>query len=231
MSKRTILPVESQDQCRKRIMQECHRMWSSQTEEAALIRREYSQLAKEKNKHYQLVEAHDTSFDAVSTSMDSANEMSSSVEVQSKPIYLPTIKVWRGNGAMSIGDSQFGISKEIVKAESEKDGFVSGGSRAWKERAGGTVCGNDEFRVPMKLSCFEEFGFCWRTVSNKDLYTRLEKHLMRFVQEHRKKFLHKKNLGPNANVNQPVLLAWDRFFGCFNVVSSFTISLLKSSLC
>ena len=117
-----------------------------------------------------------------------------------------------GVGPLGIGDHKYGLSVGLLnETVNTTPGFVKNFHYQWVSRAGGTVVSySEKFQTPMKLSCFEEFGFCWREVGapNRDIFFRTEKHLLRFIQEFRKKFIHnKKNTGPHADIKHPLLIA------------------------
>ena len=206
MAQRVPLPGESAEECRKRVMSACQESWRSQSADAQAMRADFSQRAmhlNHVNKNLQLVPK--------STEASGANSIVAEI-ANHKYIYLPPISASRpsGLGVLGLGDRKFGLAVDIVNdASTSRKGFVREGDLEWTRRAGGTIVSSTEFSTPMKLSCFEEFGFCWRDVHDRDLYIRIEKHLLRFIQDHRKRFLHKKkNTGPNADINQPLLIAF-----------------------
>lgn len=189
-------------------MKECHTTWSLQTSEAVALREEYSNKAVELNK----LCSEDNVVAVPSCGEPNDERLIHTDQNQPKLAYIPPIQVWSGCGAMSIGDSEYGISACLLSVESDKPGFVKQGSLTWASRSGGTVSSTDTFATPMRLSCLEEFGFCWLSVKRADAYCRVEKHFIRFVQDFRKKLTHKKrNLGPNAEIKQPLLIAFDEW--------------------
>ena len=208
-----MLPGESSEDCRTRIMISCKQEWSANTDEAIQLRHHFAQLAKEKNKQHQYT-AHAGSASEIALQDQSKSDVHETLAERCgshlQYQYVHPLRIWNGYGAMSVGDKDFGISKAILEIECDKPSFVSSVSSAWRVRAGGTVTTTDVFSRPMKLSCFEEFGFCWSSVKDPDLFRKIEKHLLRFVQDHRKRLMHKKkNMGPNAEVKQPLLVSFD----------------------
>ena len=203
MSERLQLPGETADQCRLRVMMTSKETWNSDE----TIRSEYRRKAQEINKtnKSQLAISHQHVNDAV---------VANSRLAPMKELYIrqvvPSAK-HVGVGPLGIGDSKFGLSVKLLDEKVDSTtGFVRNFHSEWVSRAGGTVVSTESFQTPMKLSCFEEFGFCWKEVlvPNRDIFFRTEKHLLHFIQEFRKKFVHKKkNTGPHADIKHPLLIA------------------------
>ena len=203
MSERLQLPGETADQCRVRVMTTCKETWRLD----AALRSEYRQKAQEANKanKSQLVVSGQDVNDGV---------IASSRVAPMKQLYLRQVvqsTTAAGVGPLGIGDSRFGLSVKLLDDTADAtSGFVKKFSNEWLTRAGGTVVSTDSFQTPMKLSCFEEFGFCWNalTAENRKRFFQIETHLLRFVQDFRKKFIHnKKNKGPDADIKHPLLIA------------------------
>ena len=202
MSQRSQRPGETPDTCRKRVMNECLQQWRDTSESGKALHEEYRQKAIEFNK---------TNSMQVARHQTTEHVLVSPVPDTSTHVCVPSIQAFasKGCGPLGIGDERFGLSVALLSEKVDQSvGFVKNSSAAWKTCAGGTIVSNETFDVPMKLSCFEEFGFCWNTVGNKARYTKIEQHLLRFIQEYRKLFLYKKkNLGPNANIKHLLLIA------------------------
>ena len=201
MASRSKLPGETADQCRLRVMAECQQEWRAN----AQLRSEYKTKAMEVNRSSSLQVAMQQDQNE-----DNAVAMNHQGENQSlKDLYPLVLCNQNGVGPMGIGDDKFGLSTKVLTEQSENTGgFVKNFSNDWNRRAGGTIVSNETFNSPMKLSCFEEFGFCWREVTNREVYFRVENHLLLFIQNFRQKFMHNKtNLGPDAKIKQPLLIA------------------------
>ena len=204
MSQRSQRPGETSDDCRKRVMHSCLQQWRDTSEIGVALRSEYQTKAKEVNKqNSREIVLHQQADDVLACPNNDSCKRTDICVGEIQPFGL------KGFGTFGIGDVHFGMSASLLSDKSEQStGFVKTSSDAWKRRAGGTIVANDSFDSPMKLSCFEEFGFCWRTVENKARYAKVEQHLLRFIQEYRKRFLQKKkNMGPNANIKQLLLFA------------------------
>ena len=226
MAQRVPLPGESADDCRKRVLSSCQESWNSQSADAAAMRANFKQRAMHMNQVNKDIQLVPKSEDASGGNMNSIVAK----DAKHKFTYVPPLVPSRpsGFGVLGLGDTKFGLAVDIVNDEaSSSKGFVREGDLEWTRRAGGTIVSSMEFSTPMKLSCLEEFGFCWQDVHDRDLYIRTEKHLLRFIQDHRKQFLRKKkNIGPNADINQPLLIA---FRGILNLFDIFFKGHFKSS--
>ena len=204
MSERLQLPGETADQCRLRVMAESKATWNSDP----ALRSEYRCKAQETNKSNksQLVVASQAVNDGVMVN----SRVAPMKELYLRPVVQTTASA--GVGPLGIGDSRFGLSVQLLGDTVDATmGFVKKFNNEWLTRAGGTVVSStDSCQTPMKLSCFEEFGFCWNTLNreNRERFFQIETHLLRFMQDFRKKFIHnKKNKGPNADIKHPLLIA------------------------
>lgn len=202
MAARSRFPGDTSDACRQRAMTTCRETWRAD----AGLRVDYGQKAKAVNRERKMSE--------LALPNDDGDNLVVAPIANSEPKhrYLCPVAVFgkSGVGPLGIGDSKWGVSADLLTHKvDETNGFVKKLSGEWIARAGGTIMPTtNEFSVPMKLSCFEEFRFCWKEVRNKELFDKIEKHLLRFVQDHRKRFLHgKKNMGPDARIKHPLLVA------------------------
>jgi hypothetical protein len=206
LQNRVPLPGESQEQCRKRVMSQCRLQWAEQTPEAAQMRNLYTIRAKDMNKR---------SGDSIvrQQKQDDNTAVVPKVELQT---HLRPLNPKDGIGTFGIGDNEFGISKSLVEhADSESIGFVRNYNSSWRNRTGSIFGENKELqqaRGVIRLSCMDEFGFCYKSLLSKDRFNTVLEQLKGFVRGHHRSHVKegtKTSQGPQVSIPQPLLAAWN----------------------
>ena len=192
---------ESAEDCRRRVMESCRDMWNASQQ----LREDYK--AKARSLNQQLVSLSEASEANVVAPCSVDEEV---VQHKPKAKFLPPAKAFHGCGPLGIGDSKFPLSSALLEAkQNEESSFIQNHSMAWKRRTSGTIARGQPFTKPMKLCCTEDIGICWKDITDKRSFRSIEKHLLKFVAEYRKKHVLKgKNLGPNMNIKRPLLVSW-----------------------
>lgn len=115
----------------------------------------------------------------------------------------------RGFGPCGLGDANWALQQRIVNdVDSSGPGFVRQYSAKWKDRAGGIVSAGKPLSASTEhVCCQEALGFCANDISDWPSYKHILTQLRQYVANHRRLHLVKgKNQGPNLEHQHPLLV-------------------------
>ena len=241
---RVLLPGESAEDCRKRVMKDCRERWQANQDLRAAFSLEAKKLnASERaaRKAQQALVAAQSGDDTAVNNAESSDAVADRnsgdelVECQAASVKLtPPLAPAGGFGCFGIGDKSFGVSKTLVQeTDDATKGFVQSLSRQWRQHAGG-VC-EEKGEAPsgsIRLGCLGMYGFCVQSIASMPLFHKVDKQLVAFVRRHRRDHLEQtgqkqKNLGPNVSISHPLLVARRKF--CPKSLLLFACCCLASS--
>lgn len=211
MANRVKQPGETDDQCRKRIMDEATAQWNQRGSER--LKLEWKEKATAMN---QLVArqcnstVHHCQHNLPIASLEPTNLVMDLEPFRMPDPATPHARLGpRGFGPCGIGDVNWALRQQIVEdADSSEPGFVRTYSAKWKERSGGIVASGKSMNASTQhLCCQEALGFCSKEILDWANYNHVLTQLRQYVANHRRLHLVKgKNHGPNLEYQHPLLV-------------------------
>ena len=212
MQKRLPLANESNECCRKRIMVECQRQWKGDSQEAIMLRNEWTLKAKKMNlepKNRSVVMCYDKNSDpgGLLTAVVHNPEQEKPIVKRLQQIVFPSSP---GFGSLGLGDTEWALSRAIVNNEYGV-GFVKNSSFAWRNRTGQPIGEQEQFpSSTATMGCLEKYGFCHTCIRYEDRFKQVTEQLRQFISSHRRKHLvGKKNHGPKVSIPHSLLVLKD----------------------
>lgn len=203
---------ESKQACQKRIWESCLQQWRQDNAEGRALRRHWSLRARQLNQT-DISDAVVPKTTKQTGSRDMSNRsvvhLGDPAETTLAAPYPSLQACSTGSGVLGLGDSSFAIAIDTVtNADETEKSFVKTFSDSWRSRTFAQIKPGPESGGTTRLSCFDDLGFCIRSIDGiKPYFQTALSWLRKLVADHRKRHLvDGKNKGPNARIRQPVLL-------------------------